>query len=211
MANVREIEFGAFVVKVAFVGGNPAFALGDGTVRLIKRAGERVAEVHDDAVLTAVSNGKDMVTGGDDGRVAVIAADGGVRTVAERPRKWIDQVAIGPDGSIAFATGREAVVVGRDGAEKTFDHPRAVGGIAFAPKVFLLAVARYDGVTLWWAGTDAKPAMLDWKGAHIGISFSPDGKNLVTAMQENALHGWRLYDGRDMRMSGYPSKPRSLS
>jgi WD40 repeat protein len=30
-------------------------------------------------------------------------------------------------------------------------------------------------------------------------------------MQENALHGWRLADGRNMRMTGYPSKTRSLS
>jgi WD40 repeat protein len=29
-------------------------------------------------------------------------------------------------------------------------------------------------------------------------------------MQENALHGWRLSDGQDMRMSGYPSKIRSI-
>ena len=30
-------------------------------------------------------------------------------------------------------------------------------------------------------------------------------------MQENTLHGWRLADGKDMRMSGYPSKTRSFS
>jgi hypothetical protein len=30
-------------------------------------------------------------------------------------------------------------------------------------------------------------------------------------MQENALHGWRLDDGKDMRMSGYPAKTRSLA
>ncbi len=30
-------------------------------------------------------------------------------------------------------------------------------------------------------------------------------------MQENALHGWRLADKRDMRMSGYPAKTRSFS
>ena len=30
-------------------------------------------------------------------------------------------------------------------------------------------------------------------------------------MQENALHGWRLADARNMRMTGYPSKTRSLS
>ena len=30
-------------------------------------------------------------------------------------------------------------------------------------------------------------------------------------MQENALHGWRLSDSRNMRMTGYPAKTRSLS
>ena len=55
--------------------------------------------------------------------------------------------------------------------------PRAVGGLAFAPKGMRLAVARYDGVTLWWAGTDAEPVMLGWKGAHLGVIFSPDGKS----------------------------------
>ncbi|HYA79934.1 MAG TPA: WD40 repeat domain-containing protein, partial [Methylocystis sp.] len=30
-------------------------------------------------------------------------------------------------------------------------------------------------------------------------------------MQENALHGWRLSDQKNMRMTGYPAKTRSLS
>ncbi|MBN8909718.1 MAG: PD40 domain-containing protein, partial [Rhodospirillales bacterium] len=30
-------------------------------------------------------------------------------------------------------------------------------------------------------------------------------------MQENALHGWRIADKKDMRMTGYPSKTRSFS
>ena len=30
-------------------------------------------------------------------------------------------------------------------------------------------------------------------------------------MQENALHGWRLADSRNMRMTGYPGKTRSMS
>ena len=34
---------------------------------------------------------------------------------------------------------------------------------------------------------------------------------LVTAMQESALHGWRLVDRANMRMSGYPTKVRSLA
>ena len=30
-------------------------------------------------------------------------------------------------------------------------------------------------------------------------------------MQENALHGWRLEDGKHMRMTGYPAKVKSWS
>jgi hypothetical protein len=52
--------------------------------------------------------------------------------------------------------------------------------------------------------------MLRWAGSHIGVLFSPDGRFLMSSMQENALHGWRLSDARDMRMGGYPAKVRSM-
>ena len=45
-----------------------------------------------------------------------------------------------------------------------------------------------------------------------GVTWSPDARFLVSSMQENALHGWRLVpDKAHMRMSGYPSKTRSFS
>jgi WD40 repeat protein len=53
--------------------------------------------------------------------------------------------------------------------------------------------------------------MQKWAGSHIAVAYSPDGKFLISAMQENALHGWRLQDNKDMRMGGYPAKPRSLA
>jgi WD40 repeat protein len=34
---------------------------------------------------------------------------------------------------------------------------------------------------------------------------------VITGMQENALHGWRLPEKIDLRMDGYPSKTRSFS
>ena len=40
--------------------------------------------------------------------------------------------------------------------------------------------------------------------------MSPDGRFLVTTMQEPMLHGWRLADRKDMRMSGYSARVRSL-
>ena len=57
----------------------------------------------------------------------------------------------------------------------------------------------------------AKPEVLEWAGSHLGVTFSPDNKFLVTAMHEPALHGWRLADSRHMRMTGYPGRVRSMS
>jgi WD40 repeat protein len=213
MPSIQEFPFGAYVVEAAFIGDTALFALGDGTVRRVNGPAAEAASVHAGAVLSAVMtrDGGGLVTGGDDGRVMLCDAKGTATEIAARPRKWIDQVATGPNGAIAYASGRQVFAKLGDGREKSFDLPRQAGGLAFAPKGLRLAVARYDGVTLFWIGTEGEPVELAWKGAHIAVTFSPDGRNVVTAMQENALHGWRLDDGRDMRMSGYPAKPRSLS
>jgi WD40 repeat protein len=210
---VQELTFSAFVVEAAFLAETAVFALGDGTVRLVAGEAETSVPVHGGAILSAMRtvDGTRLVTGGDDGLVAATDATGDVQRLAERPRKWIDHVATGPGDAVAFATGRQVTVRFADGRERSLDLPRAAGGVAFAPKGTRLAIARYDGVTLWWPATEAAPAMLDWKGAHLGVFFSPDGKYVVTTMQDSALHGWRLSDGKDMRMSGYPAKPRSVS
>ena len=65
---------------------------------------------------------------------------------------------------------------------------------------------------MWFvaAKTDT-PRKLEWKGSHTGIVIHPEGEAVITAMQENALHGWKLPDGAHMRMSGYPAKTTSLS
>jgi len=89
--------------------------------------------------------------------------------------------------------------------------PSTVGGLAFAPKGLRLAIAHYNGVTLWFPNMAATAEFLPWAGSHLAVSFSPDNKFLVTAMHEPALHGWRLADNRHMRMSGYPGRVKSMS
>ena len=84
-------------------------------------------------------------------------------------------------------------------------------GLCFLPKGYRLAIAHYNGASLWFPNASAPPEFLEWKGSHLDITPSPDGKFLVTSMQENMLHGWRLADQKHMRMSGYPAKTRSFS
>jgi WD40 repeat protein len=88
--------------------------------------------------------------------------------------------------------------------------PSTVGALAFAPEGLRLGIAHYNGVSLWFPKAESAPEVLGWKGSHLGVTFSPDGRFLVSAMQEPALHGWRLSDGRSMRMSGYAARVRSL-
>jgi WD40 repeat protein len=93
---------------------------------------------------------------------------------------------------------------------RVLDVASTVGGLAFAPKGMRLAIAHYNGVTLWFPNAQAAPDVLEWKGSHHHVAFSPDGKFVVTAMQEPALHGWRLVDAKHMRMSGYSARVRSF-
>ncbi|WP_420334189.1 WD40 repeat domain-containing protein [Roseibium sp.] len=212
MPTIAPVDVDGFVVRAGFLKTTVFFASGEGEITL-SGEGEKKLRPHKAGLLAAepLKDGTGLITSGDDGCLYRCGSDASVELVAERPRKWIDLVATGPSGAVAFASGRVAWARLGDGREKEFTHERAVGGLAFAPKGARLAVSRYDGATLWWAGTDGPPTELSWKGAHLGISFSPDGKFLVTAMQENALHGWRLSDAQDMRMSGYPAKVKSFS
>ncbi|MCW5713574.1 MAG: WD40 repeat domain-containing protein [Bauldia sp.] len=214
MPTVQRLSLDAFVVGAAFIEDVPAFALGDGSVRLMRDGAAESVPAHQGAVLTAIrsADGRTLLTGGDDGRLVSTSPAGVASELASRPKKWIDQIASHRDGAVAFAAGKDATVLLPKGGERVFAHQRTVGGLAFAPKGMRLAAARYDGVSLWWVNTETPPVQLEWKGAHIGVDFAPDGRFLVTVMQENALHGWKLPEGGGhLRMTGYGAKPRSLS
>ena len=205
--------FDAHVVSALFDKSGAVFALGDGTVRF--ESGEVIA-AHDGAALACVlhPSGEGVVTGGDDGRL-VWSKPAGPTVVAELKGKWINAVdASRESGLIAFATGREVHV--RDAADASFTrhfrHERTLADLAFDPKGRRLAGATYGGAMLWYARiAEQTPQMLKWAGSHIGVIWSPDGKFLISSMQESALHGWRLSDAKDMRMGGYPTKVRSLT
>jgi WD40 repeat protein len=150
--------------------------------------------------------------GGDDGKLVALDAKGEVALLAtDSKRRWIDNVALHPDGAVAWSAGKTAFVRSGKAEEKSFEVPSTVGGLAFAPKGMRLAIAHYNGVTLWFPNMAATAEVLEWAGSHLGVTFSPDNKFLVTSMHEPALHGWRLADTRHMRMTGYPGRVRSLS
>lgn len=215
MPTVAPLDLEGHILTATFLGDIPFFAAASGTIHRLDN-GHKVSEVHQ-GMLTCIRDpfSQTLLTGGEDGKVLRIAEDASVTELAHVPRKWIPVVAGGPQGAIAYAHGKSSFVRMADGATKEITETRTVEGIAFAPKGLRIAAARYNGVSLHWAATPGQPVDLEWKGAHTGVTFSPDGRFVVTTMQENALHGWKL-DGkanepRHMRMTGYPGKVKSLS
>ena len=210
---VRPLAIGMPVTSVHFLGDSAAFVGAEENVAMVNGAGEiSKVTVHGGGILCAASDGTRIVMGGDEGKLVALSAKGEVALLASDPkRRWIDNVALHPDGGVAWSAGKTAFVRSGRAEEKSLDVPSTVGGLAFAPKGLRLAVAHYNGVTLWFPNMAAKPEYLEWAGSHLGVVFSPDNKFLVTSMHEPALHGWRLADNRHMRMSGYPGRVRSMS
>jgi WD40 repeat protein len=210
---VRAVSIGASVSAVHFLGDQAAFVGSEESIFVVAGEAEPTAiAVHGGGILCATTDGKRIVTGGDDGKVASLDAKGEVKVLAtDAKRRWIDNVALHPDGAVAWSASKTAFIRSGKDQEKSLDVPSTVGGLAFAPKGLRVAVAHYNGVTLWFPNMAATPEFLPWAGSHLAVTFSPDNKFLVTAMHEAALHGWRLADSRHMRMTGYPGRVRSFA
>ncbi|MCG4256249.1 WD40 repeat domain-containing protein [Acetobacter senegalensis] len=201
-----------------------AFTTGEGDVIVAHRsdltdaASWNTYAVHDGPALSVApdTDPHGFLTGGDDGRLCRLDMHGEIEELG-KSRRWVEHVLSYVDGKasyIAAAMGKQVELRDATGRTvlKTFEHPSSVSGITFDAKGKRLAASHYNGASLWYTQSKSNnPRLLEWKGSHIGVAMHPQGEALVTAMQDNDLHGWRLSDGHNIRMSGYPTKVRSLS
>jgi len=208
--HVTLIEAQAEVVGAFFLGRLPVLVLANGEAILAEIGAETRLKVHEDgAILTAASDGRKVYTGGDDGKAFALDATGKIEALAQE-KGWIDALAA-RDGAVAWSSGKTVRARDAKGEVKTFTAPSSVRGLGFFPKGYRLAVAHYGGASLWFPNVQGEPDSLNWKGSHLDVTVAPDARFVVTSMQENALHGWRLADKNDMRMTGYPAKTRSFA
>jgi WD40 repeat protein len=206
----RSVAAGGAIVGAHFLGRTAIFVLGEEALLFAEPDGElRRMAVHGGAILATASDGARIVSGGDDGKVVTTDLGSSRVMFTDAKHRWIDHVTLGPDGAAAWSAGKTAFAQGK--ALREFEAPSTVGGLAFLPKGFRLAVAHYNGASLWFPNAaGAEPEKLEWKGSHLGATVSPDGRFVVTTMQEPMLHGWRLADRQHMRMSGYSARVISL-
>ena len=216
---VREFALGAYVGGLAFTkdGETMAAATGAGEVHLMPVAGEGkvVAKAHGGAILSFAPHpdGVSFLSGGDDGRLVRTARDGTVSEIAKFQGRWIDVLAVHATGSFACGVGKEAKLWTKNAAEPATltPHPSAVAALDFSPDGSRVTAAHYGGVSVWQvAKPKEKARTLAWKGSHIHVRYSPNGRFLATTTQDNAIHVWRLSSGQDMQMAGYRTKVRQL-
>lgn len=211
----------AFVVAATFDrhGGTAAFGGSDGSVWLLDmadRAEWRNVMAHDGSVLAlspdCLPGG--FLSGGDDGKLCRIGTQH--TCLASFGSKWVEQVVSFADAKqriFAVGVGKAVQIHAENGAVlKRLEHPSTVTGVVFDARGKRIAASHYGGASLWFVASKTdNPRKLEWKGSHTGIAIDPAGENVVTSMQENSLHGWRLADNQHMRMSGYPGKTQAMS
>lgn len=208
----RHFDLGAHVSGVGFLGAQAAFALGSGQVLFAGIDGTSPAgpRAHDGACLTAFATREALFTGGDDGRVMRVGVDGKPVELARFPGRWIEAIAVAKTG-VAAAVGKDMQLIAGGTTRKVGPHPSTITDLSFSPDGSRLAAAHYGGVSIWnLAKPDDRPRALNWKGSHLKLSYAPNAKYLATTTQENAIHVWRLTNGEDMQMAGYPAKIKSL-
>ena len=191
--------------------GHLAFALGDGSLRLRAPGTEsplREVAAHAGACLSlAPAPDGGFLSGGDDGGFLRISQAGDVETLASFPRRWVEHVQGHTNGLVACAVGRALHLFPRGQAAVVHEYASTIGGLSFSPDGQRVAVAHYGGVSIRstrHARND--PQLLRWAGSHLGVTWSPNGRFVLSMMQENAIRGWRLEDKSDLRMSGYQRK-----
>jgi WD40 repeat protein len=222
----RTVTADAPVAACAFSrdGTIAAFALGDGSVRILPAdiaaaAPDAMPPVHGGAVLALVADpaGDGFVSGGDDGRLLRLGLDGAAMELFNQKGKWVEHLAAHrATGAVAASVGKSAFVIKNGEVREFGPHQSTVADLDFSKDGSRIGCAHYGGVTVWSLGQAPNggvppPRRFAWRGSHVALRWSTDGKFIATGTQENDIHVWRMAQATDMRMQGYPAKVKSLS
>ena len=129
---------------------------------------------------------------------------------------WADRLAWNPDGTLlAASVGKSLFILDSSTGSilHTFsDHKSTICDLAWNPKrLDEIATVCDGGARMWRLGT-AKPfGHFDWGGASLIVTWSPNGRWVVTGDQTPSVH---LYDtGRKhpLHIQGYETKVKALA
>ncbi len=158
-----------------------------------------------------------LASGGQDGRVKgwdIITRQATLSVAFERA--WVEHLAWRPKGRtspdrpplLAAAAGRQLKLLNADGSiHHSFPPaPKTVSSLAWDPAGHLLAVAYFGGVCLWDADGLVSFKEFGYANSIHKLTWSQDGKWLVSGNQDPSVHLWIPESGFEFHMSGYQTK-----
>ena len=211
-----ELDEPAVALDVLGRGEDAALVVGgsEGSVRVLSAGGAICWERDlDDALLTIAASP-------DGTRIAALGmthrriwnADGD--TLATSAAGWSAAAAWDTRSAhLAVADGKHVRVLDRNGEIRWSCDPLAstVTGVLWPRGALRVAASAYQGVTIFEPGTDRITRTLRAPGAISGLASAPNGRWVVGGSQDATLHGWKVNDGTDFRMSGFPATVSQLS
>jgi WD40 repeat protein len=155
-----------------------------------------------------------LATSGQDGRAQLLDGDGRVLSELASDAAWVQRVAWAPDGRhLATASGTITRIWSASGQPvwRTDPHESAVTGLAWNGRGTELATACYGGVQLFRTASPSRARRLPWRGSLISLAWSPTDAVIACGTEAHSVHFWRVANGQDSEIYGFPSKPRALS
>lgn len=210
-------DLGATPTAAAAAGGAAALGLDNGKLLYMPLTEERepeMVDLHRGAVLAlAASDAAGFVSGGEDGVMRRITPEARIEEIHAVKGAYVDAVAASQSGLLAAAFGKELVCAdpAAEIARGMGPFPSTIASLAFSPDSATLAVAHYDGVSLWSPEKpEEQPTRIDWKGSNLTLAYAPDGSHLACANQEKVVKVMRLADLAASSLEGYSYKPKDV-
>jgi WD40 repeat protein len=156
-----------------------------------------------------------LASAGQDGTVRLWDAENGKEHLAlDAGADWVERVAWSPDGMLlASAASRKVRLWNPTGqlVREYANHPSTVADIQWKPGTRELASAAYGELAVWNPDKPEPLQLFRWKGSMLVLAWSPDGEYIATGDQDSTVHFWIVKTGKDLMMSGYPTKVRELA
>ncbi|HEX3729450.1 MAG TPA: WD40 repeat domain-containing protein [Opitutaceae bacterium] len=199
---------GALLAAASAAGPIVLFAAADGARRHELPGHENGAN----ALAWSPEGAARLASGGQDGAVKFWDGATGQHTAtAALGAGWVEHLAWGP--AVAAACGRKLALLGPDGALRHTlpDAPKTFTALAWRPSAPLLAAAYFGGVRLIEAGTGALKKELPYNNGIQALTWSPEGRWLVSGNQDPSVHLWVPDEDLELQMSGYETKVKHLA
>lgn len=161
-------------------------------------------------------DGAFLATAGQDGQCSIF--DGRALTLLSELKhgsQWVEHLAWNARQNVLLTAAGKTPRLWQGDGELIAEFPSqesTITGMKWNPGTAdQFATACYGGVRLWHRDEREPKRHLKWKGSLLNLEYSPSGKVITCGCQDGAVHFWMLPGGKDLEMSGYPTKVRELA